>query len=282
MEKSIDNQPIGVFDSGYGGLTILREIVQKLPQYDYVYLGDNARTPYGTRSFETVYQYTLECVRLLFDRGCRLVIVACNTASAKALRNIQQLDLPALAPDRRVLGVIRPTTEVIGNYSETGEVGILATRGTVSSESYLVEIEKFFPDVRVYQEACPMWVPLIENGEYDSPGADYFVQQHLTQLMAQSPGIDTLLLACTHYPLLIDKIKQYVPAGITILSQGRIVADGLADYLHRHPDLEAQCSKTGKRQFLTTDSPEDFDRKATVFYGEAVRSAHCSLDVLVR
>ncbi len=277
VEQSPLNQPIGVFDSGYGGLTILREIVQKLPQYDYVYLGDNARTPYGTRSFDTVYQYTLECVRLLFDRGCRLVIVACNTASAKALRNIQQLDLPRLYPDRRVLGVIRPTTEVIGNYSKTSEVGILATRGTVSSESYLVEIEKFFPGVRVYQEACPMWVSLIENGEYDSPGADYFVQQHLTRLMAQSPGIDTLLLACTHYPLLINKIRQYVPDGVTILSQGSIVANSLADYLHRHPELEMQCSKNGRRQFLTTDSTDDFDRQATVFYGEAVRSVHQGL-----
>jgi len=287
MEQPLTNQPIGVFDSGYGGLTILREIVQQLPQYDYVYLGDNARTPYGTRSFETVYQYTLQCVKLLFDRGCRLVIVACNTASAKALRNIQQLDLPRLypgrtdarldGPDRRVLGVIRPTTEVIGNYSETGEVGIMATRGTVSSESYLVEIEKFFPDVRVYQEACPMWVPLIENGEYDSPGADYFVQQHIARLMAQSPNIDTLLLACTHYPLLIDKIRQYVPETITILSQGGIVANSLAEYLHRHPELDAQCSKNGKRQFLTTDSTDDFDRQATVFYGQVVRSEHQGL-----
>ncbi|MBC7569961.1 MAG: glutamate racemase [Spirosoma sp.] len=287
MKQITENQPIGVFDSGYGGLTILREIVQKLPQYDYVYLGDNARTPYGTRSFETVYQYTLECVKLLFDRGCRLVIVACNTASAKALRNIQQLDLPHIAPGldgpaRRVLGVIRPTTEVIGNYSETGEVGILATRGTVSSESYLVEIEKFFPDVRVYQEACPMWVPLIENGEYDSPGADYFVKQHLARIMAQSPNIDTLLLACTHYPLLIDKIRQYVPKTITILSQGRIVANSLANYLHRHPELESQISQCGNRQFLTTDSADDFDRQATVFYGEAVQSVYCSPEVHVR
>ncbi|AQG79634.1 glutamate racemase [Spirosoma montaniterrae] len=278
----VENQPIGVFDSGYGGLTVLREIVQKLPQYDYVYLGDNARTPYGTRSFETVYHYTLECVRHLFDRGCRLVILACNTASAKALRNIQQLDLPTLAPgldgpgldgpNRRVLGVIRPTTEVIGNYTKTGQVGILATRGTVSSESYVVEIEKFFPELRVFQEACPMWVPLVENGEYDRPGADYFVRQHLDRLLAQSPDIDTLLLACTHYPLLVNKIRQYVPAETTILSQGGIVADSLADYLLRHPEIERQCSQHGQRTFLTTDSTADFDRQATVFYGEAVRS----------
>ncbi|GAB3556708.1 glutamate racemase [Spirosoma fluminis] len=271
------NQPIGVFDSGYGGLTILREIVQKLPQYDYVYLGDNARTPYGTRSFDTVYHYTLECVQHLFDQGCKLVILACNTASAKALRNIQQLDLPKIAPDRRLLGVIRPTTEVIGTYSKTGNVGILATRGTVTSESYRVEIEKFFPDVRVYQEACPMWVPLVENGEYASDGADYFVRQHIDRLLAQSSQIDTLLLACTHYPLLLDKIRQYAPANATIVSQGGIVADRLADYLHRHPEIEMQCSKHGQRAFLTTDSTDDFDRQAAIFYGEPVQSQYLAL-----
>lgn len=277
-------QPIGVFDSGYGGLTVLREIVRTLPQYDYLYLGDNARTPYGPRSFETVYHYTLDCVRHLFDQGCRLVILACNTASAKALRNIQQLDLPKLYPGggphdpaRRVLGVIRPTTEVIGAYSKTGSVGVLATQGTVASESYVVEIEKFFPQLNVYQEACPMWVPLVENGEYDSPGADYFVRQHITHLMAQSPDIDTLLLACTHYPLLINKIKQAVPTGTTILSQGQIVADSLVDYLLRHPAIEEQCSKTGQRLFLTTDSPTDFDRKATLFYGEPIQSVQIML-----
>ncbi len=276
------NQPIGVFDSGYGGLTVLREIVRELPQYDYVYLGDNARTPYGTRSFETVYQYTLECVRHLFDRGCRLVILACNTASAKALRNIQQLDLPTGAPgldgpDRRVLGVIRPTTEVIGQYSQTGHVGILATRGTVTSASYVVEIDRFFPALHVFQEACPMWVPLVENGEYASPGANYFVQQHIDRLLAQSAQIDTLLLACTHYPLLLDKIRACTPAGITLLSQGEIVARSLADYLIRHPEREGQCSRHGQRTFLTTDSTDDFDRQATVFYGESVRSAHLAL-----
>ncbi|MCX6216678.1 glutamate racemase [Spirosoma sp.] len=279
---TVSSQPIGVFDSGYGGLTVLREIVQKLPQYDYIYLGDNARTPYGTRSFDTVYQYTLECVQHLFDRGCQLVILACNTASAKALRNIQQLDLPTLAPgldgpDRRVLGVIRPTTEVIGTYSKTGNVGVLATRGTVTSESYLVEIEKFFPDLHVFQEACPMWVPLVENGEYDSPGADYFVNQHIERLLAQAPGIDTILLACTHYPLLLDKIKQYAPPSTTILSQGGIVSNSLADYLVRHPEIDAKCSKHGHRTFLTTDSTEDFDRQATVFYGEAIQSIHLAL-----
>lgn len=273
-----DHQPIGVFDSGYGGLTVLKEIVRTLPQYDYVYLGDNARTPYGTRSFETVYQYTLECVRALFAKGCRLVIVACNTASAKALRNIQQLDLPRLAepgpdgPGRRVLGVIRPTTEVIGTYSKTGHVGILATTGTVTSDSYVVEIDKFFPGLRVYQEACPMWVPLVENGEFDRPGADYFVKQHLDRLLANHPQIDTLLLACTHYPLLLNKIRPLVPNEVTILSQGRMVADSLADYLRRHPALDAQCSRHGRRTFYTTDATEPFDRQATVFYGEPVRS----------
>ncbi|GAB3992376.1 glutamate racemase [Spirosoma daeguense] len=270
-------QPIGVFDSGYGGLTILREIVKKLPQYDYVYLGDNARTPYGTRSFDTVYQYTLECVKHLFDQGCRLVILACNTASAKALRNIQQLDLPLIAPDRRVLGVIRPTAEIIGNYSKTKHVGVLATKGTVTSESYLIEIEKFFPDVAVFQEACPMWVPLVENGEYNHPGADYFVKQHIDHLMTNSPQIDTLLLACTHYPLLIDKIRQVAPTNTTILSQGRIVADSLFDYLLRHPEIEAQCSKHGQRTFLTTDSTETFDRQASIFYEETVHSQHLAL-----
>ena len=273
----VSSQPIGVFDSGYGGLTVLREIVQKLPQYDYIYLGDNARTPYGPRSFDTVYQYTLECVRHLFDQGCRLVILACNTASAKALRNIQQLDLPSLAPNRRVLGVIRPTTEVIGKYSKTGHVGILATRGTVTSESYVVEIEKFFPELRVVQEACPMWVPLVENGEYASPGADYFVQQHIDRLTVQSPDIDTILLACTHYPLLLEKIRQAAPTSITILSQGGIVANSLIDYLQRHPEIEEQCSKDGQRTFLTTDSTEDFDRQATIFYGQPVQSAHLAL-----
>ncbi|SOD82734.1 glutamate racemase [Spirosoma fluviale] len=274
---AITSQPIGVFDSGYGGLTVLREIVKKLPQYDYIYLGDNARTPYGTRSFDTVYHYTLECVQHLFDRGCRLVILACNTASAKALRNIQQLDLPVQHPDRRVLGVIRPTTEVIGNYSKTGQVGVLATRGTVTSESYVVEIEKFFPDLRVFQEACPMWVPLVENGEYASPGADYFVKQHIDRLLTQSPDIDTILLACTHYPLLLDKIRQLAPPNATILSQGGIVSNSLSDYLVRHPEIEAQCSKQGQRTFLTTDSTEDFDRQATVFYGQPVQSVHLAL-----
>lgn len=267
------HHPIGVFDSGYGGLTVLREIVRKLPQYDYVYLGDNARAPYGPRSFETVYRYTLQCVRQLFDMGCPLLVLACNTASAKALRNIQQLDLPRMAdPTKRVLGVIRPTTEVIGTYSRTGSVGILATRGTVLSESYVVEISKFFPGLTVVQEACPLWVPLVENGEHTGPGADYFVQKHLDQLLSRSPRMDTLLLACTHYPLLLPKIRQYVPADVTIVSQGPIVADSLADYLTRHPELADRCSQTGQLRFYTTDSADAFGQMAGVFWGQPVRA----------
>jgi len=275
----ITNQPIGVFDSGYGGLTILKEIVRKLPQYDYVYLGDNARTPYGTRSFDTVYHYTLECVQHLFAMGCRLVILACNTASAKALRNIQQLDLPRLAPDRRVLGVIRPTTEVIGPYSRTGHVGILATPGTVTSESYVVEIAKFFPDLTVVQEACPMWVPLVENGEHLSAGADYFVRQHLTRLMQRDPKLDTLLLACTHYPLLLPKIQAFTPPAVTVLSQGTIVADSLADYLNRHPEMATQCSQGQTQTFYTTDSAENFERQASLFWGTAIQARKLTLSV---
>jgi glutamate racemase len=269
--------PIGVFDSGYGGLTVLKEIVKKLPAYDYIYLGDNARTPYGTRSFETVYQYTLECLQHFFSFGCRLVVLACNTASAKALRTIQQNDLPRIDPTLRVLGVIRPTTEIIGKVSVTGHVGILGTRGTVTSGSYPIEIEKFFPDLKVYQEACPLWVPLVENNEYNQPGADYFIQKNINNLLKESADIDTLLLACTHYPLLLPKIRQFTPPHITILSQGEIVADSLADYLQRHPEIEAACSKHGQRVFFTTDSTEDFDQHASVFFGEDVRSKHLSL-----
>lgn len=271
------SQPIGVFDSGYGGLTVLKELVARLPQYDYTYLGDNARAPYGSRSFETVYHYTLECVQWLFSQGCPLVILACNTASAKALRTIQQKDLPRIAPDRRVLGVIRPTTEVIGNFTRSGQVGILATKGTVQSGSYPIEIAKFFPDLNVYQQACPLWVPLIENNEHDKPGADYFVKEYIDQLQAQSPGIDTVLLACTHYPLLRTKIEPFLPAGSRIISQGEIVADSLSDYLQRHPEMESRCSKNGARLFFTTDSSEDFDNHARGFYGSALTSSHIEL-----
>lgn len=269
--------PIGVFDSGYGGLTILKEIVKKLPGYDYLYMGDNARAPYGPRSFDTVYQYTLECVRWFFSQGCELVILACNTASAKALRTIQQIDLPQIDPSKRVLGVIRPTTEVIGGFSKTGHVGILGTTGTVQSESYPIEIAKFFPGVKVYQEACPMWVPLIENNEHNKPGADYFVKKHLDNITSQSKDIDVLLLGCTHYPLLANKIRSFLPATVNIVSQGEIVAESLAAYLENHPDLANRCSKNGELAFFTTDSTSDFDAHGSVFFGEAVRSQHVDL-----
>lgn len=270
-------QPIGVFDSGYGGLTILKELVKTLPEYDYLYMGDNARAPYGPRSFDTVYHYTLQCVQWFFDQGCELVVLACNTASAKALRTIQQKDLPKIDSKKRVLGVIRPTTEVIGQYSKSGSVGILGTTGTVISESYPIEIAKFFPSLKVHQEACPMWVPLVENHEYDKPGADYFIQQHLDLLFRQAPDIDTLLLACTHYPLLMEKIQAFAPAGTTVLSQGTIVAASLKEYLHRHPEMEERCSKQGTQTFYTTDSVVDFDNHASIFFGEKLRSKHLEL-----
>lgn len=269
--------PIGIFDSGYGGLTVMKEILAKLPQYDYIYLGDNARAPYGNRSFETVYHYTLECVKWFFRNGCHLVILACNTASAKALRTIQQKDLPLLASEKRVLGVIRPTSEIIGQYTKTRHVGILATTGTVQSNSYAMEIEKTFPDVSVYQEACPMWVPLIENNEHTGAGADFFVKKHIDALMTESDKIDTVLLACTHYPLLINTINKFLPPGIHVLSQGEIVAASLADYLHRHPEIERACSKNQQYRFYTTDSVEDFDNHASIFFGQPVKSAHVSL-----
>ncbi|PSL47704.1 glutamate racemase [Chitinophaga niastensis] len=264
--------PIGVFDSGYGGLTVLKEIVADLPQYDYIYLGDNARAPYGNRGFGTIHAYTLECVQQLFNMGCPLVIVACNTASAKALRTIQQKDLPHIAPDNRVLGVIRPTSEIVGTLTQTGEVGILATNGTISSESYPIEIHKFFPHVKTYQLACPMWVPLVENNEHESDGADYFVKEYLGKILSQSTNIDTLLLGCTHYPLLMKKIKQFLPGGITVLSQGKIVAHSLKDYLKRHPEMEARLSKNKEQRFYTTDDPAIFDRMAEIFFGKAVVS----------
>src|SRR5882724_3060788 len=274
-------QPIGVFDSGYGGLTVLKEIVARLPQYDYIYLGDNARAPYGNRGFDTIHAYTLECVQHLFRMGCPLVILACNTASAKALRTIQQTDLPQIAPDNRVLGVIRPTTEVIGNFTRTGKVGVLATRGTVLSDSYPIEIAKFFPEVKVFQQACPLWVPLVENNEHDKPGADYFVKEYMDELFSQIPGdpadMDTVLLACTHYPLLKAKIEQFLPTGCKLVSQGEIVAASLADYFQRHPEMESRCSKNGQLRFFTTDSAEDFDNHASTFYGKALKSEHLAL-----
>jgi glutamate racemase len=269
--------PIGIFDSGFGGLTVLKEIRQQLPKYDYLYLGDNARAPYGSRSFETVYEYTLECVTHLFDMGCELIVLACNTASAKALRTIQQKDLIKFGAHKRVLGVIRPTTEIVGQYSKTGHVGVLGTPGTISSGSYLVEIEKFFPDLQVYQEACPMWVPLIENNEYQNEGADFFIKKHLQQLMRQQEKIDAIILGCTHYPLIINQIKEYLPKQVQLLSQGAIVAKSLTDYLLRHPDLEKKCSKQGRIVFYTTDQPSAFDTAATLFYGQKISSKHLAL-----
>jgi glutamate racemase len=270
-------QPIGVFDSGYGGLTVLKELVAKLPQYDFIYLGDNARAPYGSRSFESVYQYTLQCVKWFFTQDCPLVILACNTASAKALRTIQQRDLPAIGRNKRVLGVIRPTTELVGSFSKTRKVGILATRGTVQSGSYPIEIKKFFPDIEVFQQASPMWVPLIENNEHEGPGADYFVKKYINQLLAQEKDLDTVLLACTHYPLLKKKIMQQFSSGVQVVSQGEIVADSLADYLHRHPEMDSRCSKNARRTFYTTDSTEDFDRQAGIFYGQPLESKKLQL-----
>ena len=273
----ITSSPIGIFDSGYGGLTVLKEIKKLLPQYDFIYLGDNARTPYGTRSFQTVYEYTLQCVKWLFAQECPLIILACNTASAKALRTIQQNDLPKLDDSKRVLGVIRPTAEIIGNYSGSKQIGILGTKGTVQSESYLIETEKFFPEVKVFQHACPMWVPLVENNEYDSEGADYFIKKDIDLLLNKSPAIDTILLACTHYPLLLKKIEKYLPASVKVISQGPIVAESLEDYLYRHPEIDNKCSKNNNMQFFTTDSPVDFDKHSEIFFGEKVHSKQVNL-----
>lgn len=273
----MDKAPIGVFDSGYGGLTVLKEMVRKLPDYDYLYLGDNARAPYGTRSFETVYQYSLEAVQWFFSRGCRLVILACNTASAKALRSIQQLDLPRIAPDRRVLGVIRPTTEVIGAHTQTRQVGILATRGTVSSASYPIEIEKFFPDLTVFQQACPMWVPIIENNEMDNPGTPHFIKEYLNRLFHEGKNIDLVLMACTHYPLLADQIREYLPVDVQLMGQGALVANSLAAYLERHPEIQENCSQNGDLQFFTTDSVEDFNEKGSLFFGAPIQSQFTAL-----
>lgn len=274
----MEKQPIGIFDSGYGGLTVFRSITDRLPGYDYFYLGDNARAPYGNRSFNTIHQYTWECVQMLFEMGCPLVILACNTASAKALRTIQQRDLVNVDPAKRVLGVIRPTAEVIGNYTSAKEIGVLGTKGTVQSGSYLIEINNFFPGIKVYQQACPLWVPLIENGEHDQPGADYFVKKYLDQVLAQSDKIDTLLLACTHYPLLQKKISAYLPDNIKVVPQGDIVAASLEDYLHRHPEMEQKLSRNHTQQFFTTsDDTIDFDHHASIFFGEPVKCNYIPL-----
>ena len=257
--------PIGVFDSGYGGLTILHGIRQQLPQYDYLYLGDNARAPYGPRSFDVVYEFTRQAVERLFEMGCHLVILGCNTASAKALRTIQQVDLPKWNPNRRVLGIIRPTAEVIGHLTESHHVGVLATEGTIRSESYNLEIQKLYPDIQVTGVACPFWVPLVEYNEADSPGADYFVKKRIDQIMQKDPQIDALILGCTHYPLLMPKILKYLPEGVHIVSQGDYVAKSLKDYLERHPKIEAKCSKGGQSRYLTTENPEKFKESAQLF-----------------
>jgi glutamate racemase len=274
----VKNKPIGIFDSGYGGLTVFRSIMRQLPGYDYIYLGDTARAPYGNRSFQSIHQYTWECVQWLFKQGCPLVILACNTASAKALRTIQQQDLKHTDPSNRVLGVIRPTAEAIGNYTKTKKIGVLGTKGTVQSGSYVIETGNFFPDIKVYQQACPLWVPLIENGEYDEPGADYFVKKYLDQLMAQSKDIDTVLLGCTHYPLLHEKIRTYLPETVKIVAQGDIVADSLAGYLRRHPEMDEKLSKNKtQRFFTTTDDTPDFDHHAEIFFSAPVRSSFAEI-----
>jgi glutamate racemase len=267
---SSDPGPIGIFDSGYGGLTILHGIRQLLPQYDYLYLGDNARAPYGTRSFDVVYEFTRQAVIRLFEMGCHLVILGCNTASAKALRSIQENDLPKLDPKRRVLGIIRPTAEIIGSITHTRHVGIFATEGTIKSESYNLEIHKLFPDITVSGVACPFWVPLVEYNEADSPGADYFVKKRIDQLMRMDADIDTVILGCTHYPILLPKIHKYMPRGIRIISQGEYVADSLKNYFQRHPEIEQRCTKGGQVHYLTTENPEKFKEQAQLFLHEPV------------
>lgn len=275
---SQNSAPIGIFDSGYGGLTILNAIRKQMPQYDYIYLGDNARTPYGTRSFDVVYEYTLQCVQKLFEMGCHLVILACNTASAKALRTIQQNDLVKLDPNRRVLGVIRPTVEEIGNLTTTKHVGLLATLGTVQSDSYPLEIHKLFPDITVVSEACPLWVPLIENNEHKSEGADYFVKKYIDNILARDAQVDSLILGCTHYPLLLEKIKQFTPSHINIISQGEFVAASLLNYLNRHPEIEAKCTQSGAVKYYTTESADKFMASASVFLDEMIDAERIQLD----
>lgn len=269
--------PIGVFDSGFGGLSILREIRKVLPQYDYLFLGDNARAPYGNRSFDLVYEFTLQAVKHLFSKGCHLVILACNTASAKALRSIQQRDLPVIAPTRRVLGVIRPTVEKVGDITHTGHIGIFGTPGTIQSGSYNIEINKLHPNFKVYGQACPMWVPLVENQESDGPGADYFVQKYINALLEQCDDIDSVILGCTHYPLLMGKIRQYMPQHVTVIPQGEIVAESLADYLRRHPEMECRCRRGGTCHYLTTEDAEKFDSLAVIFVNEQVHAEKITL-----
>lgn len=270
--------PIGVFDSGYGGLTILDKIREALPEYDYIYLGDNARAPYGTRSFEVVYEFTRQAVNKLFDMGCHLVILACNTASAKALRSIQMNDLPKIDPARRVLGVIRPTVECIGDISKNRHIGVLATAGTIKSKSYPLEIHKLFPDIQVSGVACPMWVSLVENNESQNDGADYFIRKYIDQLLSKDPQIDTVILGCTHFPLLLPKIRQYIANDISVISQGEYVAESLKDYLRRHPEMDAKCTKNGKCQFYTTEAEEKFSESASTFLNRQISVKHITLE----
>lgn len=270
--------PIGVFDSGYGGLTILDKIREVLPEYDYIYLGDNARAPYGTRSFEVVYEFTRQAVNKLFDMGCHLVILACNTASAKALRSIQMNDLPKIDPERRVLGVIRPTVECIGDISKNEHIGVLATAGTIKSESYPLEIHKLFPDIQVSGVACPMWVSLVENNESQDGGADYFIRKYIDQLLSKDPQIDTVILGCTHFPILLPKIRQYIPDHISVIAQGEYVAKSLKNYLKRHPEMDAKCTKTGNCLFYTTEAEEKFSESASTFLKQQISVKHITLE----
>ena len=280
MKQSLPYQPvpIGVFDSGYGGLTILSKIREALPEYDYIYLGDNARTPYGTRSFEIVYEFTLQAVNKLFEMGCHLVILACNTASAKALRTIQMNDLPNIDPDRRVLGVIRPTAECIGSMTQTRHVGILATAGTIKSESYPLEVHKLFEDIKVSGEACPMWVPLVENNEANGEGADFFIHKYIDNLLAKDRQIDTLVLGCTHYPILLPKIQKFIPQGVKVVAQGEYVATSLKDYLHRHPEMDMKCTREGKCRFYTTEAEDKFIESASMFLNENITVQRITLE----
>ncbi len=270
--------PIGVFDSGYGGLTILDKIREVLPEYDYIYLGDNARAPYGTRSFEVVYEFTRQAVNKLFDMGCHLVILACNTASAKALRSIQMNDLPQIDPARRVLGVIRPTVECVGEISKNQHIGVLATAGTIKSESYPLEIHKLFPEIQVSGTACPMWVSLVENNESQDEGADYFIRKYIDQLLSKDPQIDTVILGCTHFPILLPKIRQYIPDHISVISQGEYVAESLKDYLKRHSEMDAKCTKNGNCQFYTTEAEEKFSESASTFLKQQISVKHITLE----
>jgi len=270
--------PIGVFDSGYGGLTILDKIREVLPEYDYIYLGDNARAPYGTRSFEVVYEFTRQAVNKLFDMGCHLVILACNTASAKALRSIQMNDLPQIDPARRVLGVIRPTVECVGEISKNQHIGVLATAGTIKSESYPLEIHKLFPEIQVSGTACPMWVSLVENNESLDEGADYFIRKYIDQLLSKDPQIDTVILGCTHFPILLPKIRQYIPDHISVIAQGEYVAESLKDYLKRHPEMDAKCTKNGNCQFYTTEAEEKFSESASTFLKQQISVKHITLE----